>query len=122
MAENSDEKSVNATLTYLSPGTLALHQSQLARLMDVNEDIRASMKPPDQVPPQKVFVPKYAIPTLADYNRDIYPLNYWGTWEKYPIADGKAEPWINMAEFKKQLLQAGIDPDTEANRMILNDL
>ena len=122
MAENSDGESVNATLTYLSPGTLALHQSQLARLTDVNEDIRASMKPPDQVPPQKVFVPKYAIPALADYNQDIYPLDYWGGWEKYPITDGKAEPWINTAEFKKQLLQAGIDPNTEENRMILNDL
>ena len=79
--------SVSATLIYFSPGTLALHQSQLARLRDVNEDIRASMKPPDQVPPQKVFVPKYNIPALADYNKEINPLKYWGSWEKFPISD-----------------------------------
>ena len=99
-----------------------MHQSQLARLRDVNEDMRASMKPPDQVPPQKVLIPKYNIPALTDYNRDIYPLKYWGTWEKFPISDGKAEPWIDTAEFRRQLLQAGIDPNTEANTTILNDL
>ena len=61
-------------LTHLSPGTQAMNQSQLVRLWDVNADIRASMKPPDQVPPQKLFVPKYPIPALLDYTRDIYPL------------------------------------------------
>ena len=109
-------------LTHLSPGTQAMNQSQLVRLWDVNADIRASMKPPGQVPPQKLFVPKYPIPVLLDYTRDIYPLKYWGTWEKFPITDGKAEPWINTVEFRRQLLQAGIDPNSEANKVILNDL
>ena len=30
--------------------------------------------------------------------------------------------WIDTVEFRKQLLEAGIDPNTEANRTILNDL
>ena len=69
MNRNSDINVIISTiLTYLSPGTLAMNQSQLARLRNVNEDIRASMKPSDQVPTQKVFVPKYTTPTLSDYN------------------------------------------------------
>ena len=99
-----------------------MNQAQLAWLWDVNADIRASLKPPEQVPPQKLFCPKYPIPVLLDYTRDIYPLKYWGTWEKFPITDGKAEPWINTVEFKRQLLEAGINPDSETNRVILNDL
>ena len=109
------------TLTSLSPGTLALHQSQLARLEDVNEDIKTSMEPLAQVPLQKVFKPKYPIPALPDYKK-IYPLNYLGSWEKFPIGDGTAEPWINTTEFRRQLIEAGISPDTAANSTILNDL
>ena len=123
MTRNSDRNVIIRTiLINFSPGTLALHQSQLSRLKDVNKDIRTSMEPLDQVPPQKVFVPKYPIPVLSDYEKEIYPLSYWGSWEKFPIGDGTAEPWIDTGEFRRQLLEAGIDPNTEANRTILNDL
>ena len=101
------------------PGTLALDHSQLERLRDVNEDIRTSMEPLAQVPPQKVFKPKYPIPALSDYNKDIYPHSYWGAWEKFPIGDGSAEPWIDTKEFRRQLISVGINPDSVANRTSL---
>ena len=110
------------TLMVPPPGTLALDHSQLERLRDVNEDIRTSMEPLAQVPPQKVFKPKYPIPALSDYNKDIYPHSYWGAWEKFPIGNGSAEPWINTKEFRRQLISVGINPDSVANRTILNDL
>ena len=66
--------------------------------------------------------PKYPIPVLPDYKKEIYPLSYWVSWEKFPIGDGTAKPWINTKEFRRQLIEAGIDPDTDANRTILNDL
>ena len=56
--------------------TICLDQSQLARLKDTNEDMRTSMEPLPQVPPQKSFVPKYPIPVLEDYNKEVYPLHY----------------------------------------------
>ena len=99
-----------------------MNQSQLARLKDANVDIRTSMEPLDQVPPQKVFVPKYQIPVLEYYTKKIYPLHYWGSWEKFPLGDGTAEPWINTTDFRRQLVEAGIDPNSEANRTILNNL
>ena len=55
------------SLTSCSPGTLAQHQSQLTRLREVNEDIRTSMEPLAQIPPQKVFKHKYPIPVLPNY-------------------------------------------------------
>ena len=113
---------IKTILTIFSPGTLALDQSQLARLTDTNEDIRTSMEPLNQVPSQKSFVPKYPIPVLKDYRKEVYPLHYWGTWEKFPLGDGKAEPWINTKEFRKQLTKAGIDPNSDANRTILTNL
>ena len=67
-------------------------------------------------------MPKYPIPVLEDYNTEIYPLQYWGTWEKFPLNDGKADPWINTTEFRKQLTEAGIDPNSDKNRQILSDL
>ena len=63
-------------LTHLSPGTICLDQSQLARLIDVNEDMITSMEALQQVPPQKPFVPKYPILVLDDYNKEVYPLHY----------------------------------------------
>ena len=69
-----------------------------------------------QVPPQKPFVLKYPIPVLEDYNKEVYALHYWGTWEKFPLGDGKADPWINTTEFRKQLTEAGIDPNSDTNR------
>ena len=113
---------IRPTLIKFSPGTLALHHSQLSRLKDVNEDIRTSMEPLAQVPPQKVFVPRYPIPALSNNEKEIYPLSYWGSWEKFPIGDGTAKSWIDTKEFRRQLLEVGIDPDTDANRTILNDL
>ena len=76
---------IRTTLINFSPGTLALHKSQIARLKDANKDIRTSMEPLNQVPPQKVFVPKYPIPVLSDYKKKIYPLSYWGSWKKFPL-------------------------------------
>ena len=71
---HSDSLTVSRmTLMASPPGTLALDHSQLERLRDVNEDIRTSMEPLAQVPPQKVFKPKYPIPALSNYNKDIYP-------------------------------------------------
>ena len=120
MTRNSDRNVIIRTiLINFSPGTLALHQSQLSRLKDVNKDIRTSMEPLDQVPPQKVLVPKYPITVLSNYEKEIYPLSYWGSWEKFPLGDGIAEPWIDTKEFRRQLLEAGIDPNTDANRATL---
>ena len=81
-----------------------------------------SMEALQQVPPQKPFVPKYPIPVLNDYNKEVYPLHYWGSLEKFPLDGDTVTPWIDMAEFRKQLTKAGIDPDTAANKLILNDL
>ena len=72
-------REIRTILITFSPGTLALDQSQLARLKDAHKDIRTSMEPLDQVPPQNSFVPKYPIPVLEDYRKKIYPLHYWGT-------------------------------------------
>ena len=80
------------------------------------------MEPLAQVPPQKIFKPNYPIPVLPDYEKEIYPLSYWGTWEKFPIGDGKPEPWINTKEFRRQLVEAGIDPNSSPNDKILSDL
>ena len=91
-------------------------------MREVNEDIRTSMEPLPEVPPQKVFKPKYPIPVLSNYEKDIYPLSYWGAWEKFPITDGKPEPWIDTTEFKRQLVEAGIDPNSSPNDVILSDL
>ena len=99
-----------------------MDQSQLARLKDANEDIRTSMEPLPQVPPQKPFVPKYPIPEMDDYHKDVYPLHYWSTWEKFPLDGGTVTPWIDTAEFRRQLAEACIDPNSAANRQILNDL
>ena len=38
------------------------------------------------------------------------------------MGDGSAEPWIDTKEFKRQLMEAGINPDTAANGTILRDL
>ena len=75
-----------------------------------------------QVPPQKPFTPKYPIPVLEDYSKDIYPLHYWGTWEKFPLEAGTVTPWLNTGEFRRQLIEAGINVDSTANMEILNDL
>ena len=80
------------------------------------------MEPLPQVPPQKPFVPKFPIPVLDDYNKEVYPLHYWGTWEKFPLDGGTVTPWIDTAEFRKQLAEAGIDPKSAANRQILDNL
>ena len=50
-----------------------------------------------QVPPQKPFVPKYPILVLDDYNMEVYPLHYWGSWEKFPLDGGTVTPWIDTA-------------------------
>ena len=91
----------NTELTNPSPGTICLDQSQLARQTDANEDMITSMEPLPQVPTQKPFVPKYPIPEMDDYNKDVYPLHYWSTWEKFPLDGGTVTPWIDTAEFRR---------------------
>ena len=75
-----------------------------------------------QVPPQKPFSSKYPIPVLEDYSKEIYPLHYWGTWEKFPLEAGTVTPWLDTGEFRKQLISAGINVDSAANMEILQEL
>ena len=102
-------------LTIIPPGTTCLDQSQLARLLDVNENIRTSMEALPHVPPQKPQVLEY-------YSKDVYPLHYWGAWEKFPLNASSVTPWLDTAEFRKQLTEAGINADSIVNREILNNL
>ena len=109
-------------MTHIFTGEWHFKQALLLRLREANADMQAHLTEIPDLPPKKIFIPKYPIPVLTDYDVPNYPPHYWAGWFRIPITGSQLTPWVNIPEFRKQLEAVGVDTTSDSVSLILKDL